>query len=121
MQINIEVSYKLMLPFWLRIIRHVQSTQNKIAYLLNISRIAWWMKLLLPAYKPKHFIQVESTTLGVLVRHTHSIQNKFTTSLQHLKENVKDDVDFLPLGKRFLQSDTIILDECGQTCPNYPK
>ena len=34
---------------------------------------------------------------------------------------MKDEVDFLPAGKQFLQSDTIILDVCGQTCPNYPK
>ena len=32
-----------------------------------------------------------------------------------------DEVDFLPNRQRFLQSDTIILDVCGQACPNYPK
>ena len=33
------------------------------------------------------------------------------TSLQYLKENVKDEIDFLPASKRqsFLQIDTIIL------------
>ena len=52
------------------------------------------------------------------------IQNdKFTISLQYLKENVKDENDFLPADKceRFLQIDTIILGVCGQACPNYPK
>ena len=49
-----------------------------------------------------------------------------TTNLQYLcnlKENVKDEVYFLPADKcrRFLQSDTIILDVYGQACPNYSK
>ena len=37
--------------------------------------------------------------------------------------NMKDEVDFFPADKRqrFLQSNTIILDVCGQACPNYPK
>ena len=49
--------------------------------------------------------------------------NKFAISLQHLKENLKDKVDFLPVDKcrRFLQSDSIILGVCGLACPNYPK
>ena len=49
----------------------------------------------------------------MLARHAQSTQNKFTISLQYLKEHVKDAVDFFPAGKRFLQSDTIILDVCG--------
>ena len=50
-------------------------------------------------------------------RHAQSYQkNKFTIYLQYLKENMKDEVDFLPADKRqrFPQSDNIILDECGQ-------
>ena len=57
-------------------------------------------------------------------RHGQSAENnKFTISLQHQKENVKDKVDFLPANKcqRLLQRDTIILGVCGQACPNYPK
>ena len=58
------------------------------------------------------FLQVDSTQ-----------NNKFAISSQYLKENVRDEVDFLPADKRqrFLPIDTIILDVCGQTCPNYPK
>ena len=42
--------------------------------------------------------------------------------MQYLKKNEKDEVDFLPdKHQRFLQVDTIILDVCGQACPNYPK
>ena len=54
-------------------------------------------------------------------RHAQSTQNnKFATSLQYLKENVKDKVDFLNADKRqrFLQIDTIILGLCGRACPN---
>ena len=49
--------------------------------------------------------------------------NQFTISLQYLKENKKDEVDFLPADKcwRFFQIDTIILGVCGQACPNYLK
>ena len=53
----------------------------------------------LPADKHKHFIPVDSTTLGVLARLAQSIQNKFTISLQYLKDSVKDEIDFLPAGK----------------------
>ena len=44
----------------------------------------------------------------------------FTIFLQYRKENVKDEVDFLPADKRqrFLQSDTVILGVCGQACAN---
>ena len=51
-----------------------------------------------------------------VVRHAQSIgKNKFTISLEYLKENVKDEFDFFPAHKcqRFLQSDTIILGTCG--------
>ena len=49
--------------------------------------------------------------------------NKIAISLQYLKENMKDEVDFLPPDKhqRFLQIDTIIFSVCGQACPNYSK
>ena len=56
--------------------------------------------------------------------HAQSTQkNKFTISLQYLKENVKDEVDFLPADKRqrFLQLNAIILGMCDQACPEYPK
>ena len=35
---------------------------------------------------------------------------------------MKNEVDFLPADKRqrFLQSDTIVLDMCGQACPSVP-
>ena len=59
-----------------------------------------------------------------VARHDQSNQNnKFTISLQYLKENVKDEIDFLPGDKRqrLFQSDTIILGVFGKGCPNYSK
>ena len=59
-----------------------------------------------------------------MVKHSQSSQNsKFAMSLQYLKKEVRDEVDFLHADKhqRFLQIDTIILGVCGQACPNYPK
>ena len=46
-----------------------------------------------------------------VARHAQSNQDKFAISLQYLKENLRDEVDFLPVEKRqrVLQIDTIIL------------
>ena len=59
-----------------------------------------------------------------IARYAQGTQNiKFAIFFQYLKENLKDEVDFLSAVKykRFLQIDTIILGACGQTCPYYPK
>ena len=51
-----------------------------------------------------------------VAKHAQSTQNKkFAVSLQHLKENVNDEVDFLPADKRqrFPQTDTIYFGVCG--------
>ena len=42
---------------------------------------------------------------------------------KYIKENIKDQVDFLPDEKcrRFLQSNAIILGVYVQACPYYPK
>ena len=58
-----------------------------------------------------------------IVKHAQSTQsNKLAITLQYLKENVKDEVDFLSANKqRFLQINMIILGVCGQACLNYPK
>ena len=47
MQINIKVFYELMLSFWVCVGSPAQSTQNKkFAYLCNITRKAWMIKLI---------------------------------------------------------------------------
>ena len=49
--------------------------------------------------------------------------NKFAVSLQYLKKEVCDEVDFLHTDKHecFLQTDTIIFDGDGQAFPKFPK
>ena len=56
-----------------------------------------------------------------MARHAHIIQNdKFAISLQHLKKEVSDAVDFLHADKHesFLQIDTIILREMVKYSPS---
>ena len=65
MQRNIEIIYKLILPFWMCVSRHAQSTQNKkFAYLYNISTKNMFVVVLLPADKYESFLQGD-TILGV--------------------------------------------------------
>ena len=56
-----------------------------------------------------------------IARHVQSTHNnKFAISLHYLKENVNDEVDFLPADKhQKVKIDTIVLVVCGETCPNY--
>ena len=57
-------------------------------------------------------------------RHTQITQNnKFAISLQYLKKEVSDEVDFLHANKHesFLQIDTMIFNGNGQTFPKFPK
>ena len=73
----------------------------------------------LPADTHKSFYKMIVSLWLCAVRHSQSTQNnRFTISLEYVKENMKD-VDFLPADKRwrFLQSDTIILGVCGQAYP----
>ena len=54
----------------------------------------------LPADKHKSFLQDGSITLGVISQTGTKYQNnQFKISLQYLKENMKDEVDFLPADK----------------------
>ena len=57
-------------------------------------------------------------------RHAQITQNnKFAISLQYLKKEVRDKVDFLHADKHesFLQIDTMIFDGDGQAFPKFPK
>ena len=71
----------------------------------------------------KVFYQLMASLWVWVARHAESNEDKFAISLQYLKENLRDEVDFLPVEKRqrVLQIDTIILGVCGQSCPDYPK
>ena len=62
--------------------------------------------------------------LLVIARHALSTQNnKFVISLQYLKKQERDEVDFIHADKyqTILQVDAINLGGHGQACPNYPK
>ena len=49
----------------------------------------------LHADKHKSLLQIDTMTLIGIVKHSQSSQNsKFTTSLQYLKKEVRDEVDF---------------------------
>ena len=71
--------------------------------------------------KAKVFYKLIVSLWVCIARHAQSTQNnKFAISLRYLKENVKDEVDFLPTDKRerLLQINTVILGVCVQACPN---
>ena len=95
MQIKIKFFYKLILPSWVCVARHTQSTQNKkFGYLFNISRKTWRMKLIfLSAERHQSFLQISFWVC--VASHAQSAQsNKFAISLKYFKKNVKDEVDF---------------------------
>ena len=80
----------------------IRSTQSKkFAYLCNISRKTWRMKLIFSLLINTEFFQKLIVSIWMCVaRHTRSTQNnKFAISLEHCKENVKDEVYFLPADK----------------------
>ena len=108
MQINMVVFYMLILLFWVYAARHAQSTQNRSFHIFAIftEKHGGWKSL--PADKARK--KGGSITLG----DTRIQNNKFAISLQYIKENRKNEVDFLPTDKhqRFLQINTIILGVC---------
>ena len=72
----------------------------------------------------KIFYKLIVSVLLFIARHAQSIQNsKFVVSLQYLKKEARDEVDFLHANKHqiFLQVDTINFGGHGQACPNYTK
>ena len=106
-KINIDVfcktctSSSVILWFWVSVTRYSQSTQNKFAYLFNISIKTWGMKLIFCLQiNTKVFYKMIVSLWVCVARHAQSTKNKqFTISLQYLKENMKDEVDFLPADK----------------------
>ena len=69
----------------------------------------------------KVFYKQVVSFLLVMARYAQSTQNsKFVVSLQYVKKEGRDEVDFLQ-HQTFLRVDPINLGGYGQTCPNYPK
>ena len=123
--LGMQINIKLILSFWECVTRYAQSTQNKFAYLATFpekhegGEVDFCLQI-----NTKIFCKLIVSLWVCIARYAQNTQsNKFTISLQYLKENTKEEVDFLPADKlqKFLQSDIIILDVCGQACPNYPK
>ena len=102
-QINIKVFCQVILSFWVSVTRHAQRTQNKFAYLCNISIKTWGMKLIFCLLiNTKVFNKLIVSLWVCVAKQTQSTKsNHFTISLQYLKENMKDEVDFLPADKRW--------------------
>ena len=69
--------------FWVCESRHAQRTQNKkFAYLCNISRKAWGLKLIFYLQmNTKVFYKLRVSLWVCVARHAQSTQNKFTISL----------------------------------------
>ena len=121
MQINIDVFVKLILSFWLCIIRHAQSTQNKFAYFCSISKKAWAMKLIFYLQINTNIFYKLIVSLRVCVaRHAQSTQHNIFAICQGKRKGWSW---FFPADncQTFLQSDTAIFDVFDQTRPNYPK
>ena len=72
----------------------------------------------------KTFYKLTVSLLLAIARYAQSTQNsKFVISLQYLKKEERDEVDFLHADRRqtFMQVDPINLAGHGQACPSYPK
>ena len=98
MRRNINICYKLILPIWVCLSRLSQYTQNKkFTYLSNISRKTGRMKLIFCLQvNIKDFFKFILSFLVCVVRHAQITQNnKFAISLQYLKKEMNDEVDFL--------------------------
>ena len=113
-QRNSKIFCKLILSFWVCATRHETTQNRRFAYLYNISRKIWWIKLLFCLQIKTKVFYKSLVSLWVCVsRLAQSIQNnKFTISLQYIKEFGKNEVGFLLADKHqiFLEIDTIILD-----------
>ena len=80
----------------------------------NISRETWWMKLIfyLQISTKVYYKLIVSLWVCIARQAKSSENNKLATSLQYLKEKVKDVIGFWPSDKhqRFFQIDSIILE-----------
>ena len=129
MQINIEVSYRLIVSFfccsWPGMLKVPEKRSLHIFAVSPEKRGEGAEVDFLPADKHESSLPVDSIFFGICIaRHAQSTQsNKFAIFLQYLKQNVNDEADFLHGDKhqRFLQIDTIIFGLCGQAYQNYPK
>ena len=72
----------------------------------------------------KVFCKLIPSFLLAIARHAQSTKNKFALSLQHLKKEGSEELDFLHADDKHqyvLQVGTIKFGGHGQSCPKYPK
>ena len=125
--IVIDISPTYLAKFWVSSYGPNCCQPIKLQYSLkcNIVRKKWMIKsIFCMQINIEVFCKVIVSFWVCVARQAQSTKNnQFTISLQYLKENMKDEVDFLPADKcwSFFQIDTIILGVCGQACPNYLK
>ena len=80
--------------------RHAQSTQNKFVYLAISPEKHGNEVDFLPADKHESSLQIDTIILMGMVKHSQSSKNsKFAMFLQYLKEEVRDQLDFLDADK----------------------
>ena len=125
MQINIEVFCKMILSFWVSLTSHSQSTQNKFAYLCNISIKTCGIKLIFRLQiNTEVFYKMIVSRWVCLARQTQSTKNKPVYNIFVISQGKHEGWRwFLPADKcwRFFQIDTITLGVCDQASPNYLK
>ena len=100
MEISIKVFYKLVVSFLLVIARHAQNTQNS-KFVISLQYLKKEGKDeidFLHADKYQTILQVDTINLGghgqpLPARITQN--NKFAKTLQYLKKEVRDEIDFL--------------------------
>ena len=125
MRFKVSLKQKQIQSFLVAIIKHAQSTQSNksLQYFCNISRKKEGMKLIFcmqinkPFYKLILSILVSMASLAQSTRN-----NKFAKSLQYLKKEVRDKVDFCRDKLQSIQKvGTVISDGCSQACLKYSK
>ena len=62
--------------------------------LISWDRSEWWSLFLASRYTSEVSYKIIISLWMCITRHAQSTQNKFAISLQYLKENLKDEVDF---------------------------
>ena len=123
--IFIDITPPYLAKFWVSSygLKWCQPIKLQDSLRCNNLRKKWMMKFIFCMQTNIKVIYKIIVSLWVCVaRHAQRTENnKFTRYSQYLKENVKDEVDFLSIDKcrRFLQSETIILHVCGQAWQNY--
>ena len=119
--LNAKVFCKLIVSFCVCVVRHAKITQdNKFAIYLQYLK-----QNVKELVKHHRFLQIDTIILGVCGQTCpiYPKKNKFTFSLQYVKRELIDKVDFLHADKHesFLQTHCMIFDGNGQAFSKFLK